>query len=351
MALATNVALLFIAILGLRLTGQGLLSLTASTTMARVFSEGRGKALSVSGLGYPLGEGLLPMVVVVLIHAAGWRLSWGILGAVITMLLLPAMISLLREVEPLHQREIAEHKSHVRKWHLFRDLRFYLLLPGNLFLSFVLTGLFLYQVPLAEYRGWSAGTMASAFVGFALARMAFSLLIGPLIDSHGAIRLFQIILLPALAGLVFLISNNSVRLFGSCWREPGNRQPDDDGTLGRSLWSRIPRRHERNCRNLRYSRDSSRSVGVRVAAKNGSIIRDDRAALRRSVYCRDWIQPGSPNVAAAETGNKFFLITRSATDSSSNFGCSTRAKWSLNDLNCAPKHLRPVVPRLGTHCG
>jgi hypothetical protein len=42
---------LFLAILGLRLTGQGMLSLTASTTMARVFTEGRGKALSVSGLG------------------------------------------------------------------------------------------------------------------------------------------------------------------------------------------------------------------------------------------------------------------------------------------------------------
>lgn len=51
MALAPNVVVRFIAILGLRLTGQGLLSLTASTTMARVFTEGRGKALSVSSLG------------------------------------------------------------------------------------------------------------------------------------------------------------------------------------------------------------------------------------------------------------------------------------------------------------
>jgi MFS family permease len=77
MATAPGVPVLFLAILGLRLTGQGLLSLTASTTMARVFTEGRGKALSVSGLGYPLGEGLLPMAIVLLVHAAGWRLSWG----------------------------------------------------------------------------------------------------------------------------------------------------------------------------------------------------------------------------------------------------------------------------------
>jgi MFS family permease len=80
MSLAPNVPILFVAILGLRLTGQGLLSLTASTTMARRFEHGRGRALSLSGLGYPLGEGLLPLLVVVLAHAADWRLSWGIQG-------------------------------------------------------------------------------------------------------------------------------------------------------------------------------------------------------------------------------------------------------------------------------
>jgi MFS family permease len=204
MALAPNVVVLFIAILGLRLTGQGLLSLTASTTMARVFTAGRGKALSVSGLGYPLGEGLLPMAIVLLIHAAGWRLSWGILGGVIAVLLLPAMGSLLRDVEPLHQREVAQHCAHPQKVRLLRDGRFYLLLPGTLFLPIVLTALFLYQVPLAEARGWSAQTMAAAFVGFAVARMAASLIAGPLIDRWSAARMFPVALLPVCVGLVAL---------------------------------------------------------------------------------------------------------------------------------------------------
>jgi MFS family permease len=201
MALAPNVAVLFLAILGLRLTGQGLLSLTASTTMARVFTEGRGKALSVSGLGYPLGEGLLPMAIVLLIHATGWRLSWGILGGIIAVLLLPGMISLLREVEPLHQREVVEHQIHPHRLPLLRDGRFYLLLPGNLFLPVVLTALFLYQIPLAEARGWSAETMATAFIGFAVARMAASLIVGLLIDRWGAVRMFPAILIPVGVGL------------------------------------------------------------------------------------------------------------------------------------------------------
>lgn len=204
MSLASNVPVLFLAILGLRLTGQGLLSLTASTTMARVFAEGRGKALSVSGLGYPLGEGLLPMAIVLLVHATGWRFSWAILGSTIAILLLPAMISLLRDVEPLHQSEVAGHKRQPRPPRLLRDWNFYLLLPGNLFLPFVLTALFLYQIPLAEYRGWSAQTMAAAFVGFALARMVASLAVGPFIDRWSAVRLFPAILIPACAGLAAL---------------------------------------------------------------------------------------------------------------------------------------------------
>jgi MFS family permease len=204
MATAPGVPVLFLAILGLRLTGQGLLSLTASTTMARVFTEGRGKALSVSGLGYPLGEGLLPMAIVLLVHAAGWRLSWGILGGVIALILLPAMGSLLGSVESLHQCEVAEHRAHTRKPRLLRDTRFYMLLPGSLFIPMALTALFLYQVPLAEHRGWSAQTMAAAFIGFAVARMVASLIVGPMIDRWGAVRLFPVILGPVCVGLAIL---------------------------------------------------------------------------------------------------------------------------------------------------
>jgi MFS family permease len=206
MALAPNVPVLFLAIVGLRLTGQGLLSLTASTTMARVFEQGRGKALSVSALGYPLGEGMLPLVIVLLIHAVGWRLSWGILGVTIAMVLLPAMNSLLKSVEPV-QKAVVELSSQPSKG-LLRDWRFYLLLPGVVFLPLVLTGLFLYQIPLAEFRGWSEQTMATAFIGFAIARMVSSLIAGQLIDRWGAMRLFPVILLPVALGLILLAGGN-----------------------------------------------------------------------------------------------------------------------------------------------
>lgn len=204
-ALAPNVGVLFVALLGLRLTGQGLLSLTASISMARVFEKGRGRALSLSGLGYPLGEGLLPLGVVLLVQGVGWRLSWGMLAGVIALVLLPAISFLLR-----HERQGSSAALSVKtpamsgRIGLLRDGRFYALLPSTIFLPLVLTALFLYQIPLAEGYGWSVKTMATAFIGFATARMAGSLLIGPWIDRCGAQNLFPLTLVPACVGLIVL---------------------------------------------------------------------------------------------------------------------------------------------------
>jgi MFS family permease len=202
MAVAWNVAALFVAVLGLRLTGQGLMGLTASTTMARSFTTTRGKALSISGLGYPLGEGLLPMLMVLMMSTLGWRWSWGALAGIIALVLLPLILQLVRHVpepeEPPH-----EH-GRGTKLDLWRDPRFWLLMPGTLVLPFVLTGLFLYQIPLAEHKGWSAQTMAAAFAGFAATRLLFSLVVGPWVDRLGAVRLFPFYLVPMTLGLVVL---------------------------------------------------------------------------------------------------------------------------------------------------
>ncbi|MDW7645500.1 MAG: MFS transporter [Desulfuromonadales bacterium] len=204
MAASPAVWALFLAILGLRLTGQGLLSLTASTTMARLFGKGRGRALSVSSLGYPLGEGLLPSLVLLLILGVGWRWSWAILGGVIALTLLPSMFLLLRGLQASDATPADPAPILRPRPALLRDWRFYGLLPGSIFLPLVLTALFLYQAPLGQDRGWSAQVMATAFIGFALARMAGSLLAGPWIDRWSATRLFPYILVPACAGLIFL---------------------------------------------------------------------------------------------------------------------------------------------------
>ncbi|MFA5068715.1 MAG: MFS transporter [Candidatus Omnitrophota bacterium] len=69
-ALSRNIVVLFIGLWGLRFAGQGLLSHISSTSMAKFFIDKRGKALSVSVLGYAFGEGILPVIITGLSY---WR--------------------------------------------------------------------------------------------------------------------------------------------------------------------------------------------------------------------------------------------------------------------------------------
>ena len=64
MAASRNLVFLVLSLYCLRLGGQGLMVHTAQTTVARYFPVNRGKALSLSALGIPAGEALLPILVV-----------------------------------------------------------------------------------------------------------------------------------------------------------------------------------------------------------------------------------------------------------------------------------------------
>ncbi len=203
-SISVNAPMLFVGIVGLRLAGQGLLGLTASTTMARCFPENKGKALSVSAMGYPLGEGLLPMLAVLMIASYGWRVSWQIMGGLVAVLLLPLIVALVRNLPNHEGGRSCSSGQRENMSEVLRDPRFYQLLPGLLVVPFVLTGLFLYQLPLAGFKGWTDRAMAVGFIGFAGARLVSSILVGPLIDRVGSLRLIPLTLIPVMAGLVFL---------------------------------------------------------------------------------------------------------------------------------------------------
>jgi len=51
-----HIVFLFIALIGLRLSGQGFLSHISMTIISKYYDKNRGKALSISSLGYSMGE-------------------------------------------------------------------------------------------------------------------------------------------------------------------------------------------------------------------------------------------------------------------------------------------------------
>mgnify|MGYP001991945740 FL=1 len=89
MAWASSLAVLGFAIFICRLAGQGLMSHTALTSMARYFEHDRGKAISIANLGFPAGQAVFPIVAVSVIAAVGWRETWLLAGALVAIGVLP----------------------------------------------------------------------------------------------------------------------------------------------------------------------------------------------------------------------------------------------------------------------
>lgn len=206
MAVSWSWMVLLAGLLLLRFSGQGLCSHASRTAMARYFNVERGVALSIASLGYPLGEGLLPGLITALLAVTTWHVIWGYSTGFIILVLVPLILYLLSHPllrsRPVHDT----HQQHEREWqygNILKDSRFYFLFLAVLLPPFWVTGLFLYQISVAHEMGWSAGLVATAFTGYATARILCTLVIGPAIDRFSATRLFPLYLIPFMIGLLF----------------------------------------------------------------------------------------------------------------------------------------------------
>ena len=210
---SSNIILLFSGLLSLRFFGQGMMVLLGSTSIARYFSLARGKSLSLSSLGLPLAESFMPILTFGLISTLGWTVSWQILSASILLIFIPLAIVLVsstsafqRVPEANGEKDTASVPTQdASRRQVLRDPKFYMIVPGLVFLPFFITGIFIHQNLLAEARGWTMEWMATCFIGFGVARITTNLVAGALIDSFSARKVFIYYLLPLAAGLATLL--------------------------------------------------------------------------------------------------------------------------------------------------
>ncbi|MEM7671631.1 MAG: MFS transporter, partial [Pseudomonadota bacterium] len=205
MAVNSSVWVLPVLIFGLRFCGQGMMGHIAVTAMARWFDSHRGRAVAFAGLGYALGEAVLPPVAIPVMSWVGWRETWLIAAAVLAFLLLPLVVWLLRqERTPRHQSvENTRAGLGARHWSRPEALRHWLVwavLPGVITPSFIGTVIFFHQVHLAEVKGWDLSVMALAYTVYAGATIVMALAAGWLVDRFGAATLLPVYLLPLGAG-------------------------------------------------------------------------------------------------------------------------------------------------------
>ena len=116
MALSHHIVLLFVAVYLLRLFGQGMMTHTAFTFMARWFSAQRGRAISMATLGLNTGEALLPLGFVALSAWLGWRNAWWLAAASLLLVGLPLIASLLAVERTARAGDPPPRVNHVPDW-------------------------------------------------------------------------------------------------------------------------------------------------------------------------------------------------------------------------------------------
>lgn len=199
---------LALAIFLLRLCGQGLMPHTAQTTMARFFSSHRGKAVSFSASGVPVGEVILPILAVWLILLVGWQQSWLLFALSIPLLYIPLNIWLLRQAGHSGQLQrpdtLQSSLNHSSRRHLLKDWRFWCVLPSVLAGPFLLTGVFIQQNYILEAKGWSSAWLATSFIGYGIMHWLSAMVVGSLIDRFTARALVPWVMLPMFLALLSL---------------------------------------------------------------------------------------------------------------------------------------------------
>ena len=216
----SSVYYLFLAILFMRFSGQGMMSHTASTTISRFFTKSRGKALSTSWFGLSTSEFILPVLIIYLLTIYEWRDIW-IVISLIVILFLPTVSFFLVKNLNLESRETnnLENKGNnkIKDWkriEVLKDYRFYIISANMLAMPWIATGTFVYQSFILESKNWGPYIIAQSFMVYSIMSVITLFVSGFLIDKFTSRKILVYMNLPLLlATIVIIYFNNPLTAF------------------------------------------------------------------------------------------------------------------------------------------
>jgi len=206
------VPFLFLGIFLLRLSGQGLMSHTATTTISRFFEKTRGKALSATWLGLSAAEFILPLLMVFLLTTISWRNIWTTISLLVLLILPIVSFFLVREVK-LESRESSlkeEKKSFkIKDWtrtEVLKDYRFYIIALNMLAMPSIATGVFVYQSFILSSKNWGPFVIAQSFMAYSILSVITLSVTGFLIDKFTSRKLLIFMNIPLMLAAIVLYS-------------------------------------------------------------------------------------------------------------------------------------------------
>ncbi len=211
----SSVAFLFLSIFLMRLSGQGLMSHTATTTISRFFEKTRGRALSTTWLGLSLAEFILPLLIIFLLTFIDWRNIWIAISISIIIILPIVVVSLVKNVK-LDSRETSSTTNiktkDIKQWtrgEVLKDYRFYIICLSMLAMPSIATGTFVYQSFIVSSKDWGPYVIAQSFMVYSVLSVITLFLSGFLIDKFTSRKLLIYMNIPLLVATFVLYYFNS----------------------------------------------------------------------------------------------------------------------------------------------
>ena len=240
----STVPILFIAILLMRFSGQGMMSHTATTTISRFFTKSRGKALSTGWFGLSTAEFILPVLMIYLLSIIDWKNIWLIISICI-LIFLPITSYLLTKDLNFDSREKSDNETstdtNYKQWkrvEVIKDYRFYILCANMLAMPSIATGTFVYQSFILSSKNWGPYIIAQSFMVYSILSVLTLILSGFLIDKFTSRKILIFMNIPLFFAAVVLFSFNqpfsSFILFGLIGISNGLCN-----VLGSSTWAEI----------------------------------------------------------------------------------------------------------------
>ena len=205
----SSVIFLFIGIFLMRLSGQGLSSHTATTTISRFFEKNRGRALSTGWLGLSLAEFIMPVLIVFLLTFIEWRDIWVSISILVILVLPIATYILVREVklDTREETKIEENNKEIKQWkriEVLKDYRFYIICMTMLAMPWIATGSFVYQSFISSSKEWGPYVIAQSFMAYSILSVITLFISGFLIDKFSSRKLLIYMNIPLLFGTIVL---------------------------------------------------------------------------------------------------------------------------------------------------
>ena len=210
-SLVDSIYFLFIGIFFLRLSGQGLMSHMATTSISRFFSLNRGKALSISWLGLSLAEFVLPITMIFFLSIYSWRSIWISIGLFIVLFLPILSFFTIRKITFQSRETVSENlkNKNIKNWkrkEILLDPKFYLISLVMLALPAINTGVFVYQSFILESKGWGDFVIAKSFMFYAILSVTTLFISGPIVDKYTSRRILPLMNIPSLFSMLILFS-------------------------------------------------------------------------------------------------------------------------------------------------